>query len=47
MATEKTLKTRVVLKHDTEANWITAGNAANPFIPKIGEVIKQTRQTHD
>lgn len=39
MATEKTLKTRVVLKHDTEANWITAGNAANPFIPKKGEVI--------
>ena len=39
MATEKALKTRVVLKHDTEANWITAGNAANPFIPKKGEVI--------
>lgn len=39
MATEKTLKTRVVLKHDTEANWKTAGNAANPFIPKKGEVI--------
>ena len=39
MATEKTLKTRVVLKHDTEANWETAGKAANPFIPKKGEVI--------
>lgn len=39
MATEKTLKTQVVLKHDTEANWIRAGNAANPFIPKKGEVI--------
>lgn len=39
MATEKTLKTRVVLKHDTEANWETAGNATNPFIPKKGEVI--------
>lgn len=39
MATEKTLKTRVVLKHDTEENWMTAGNAANPFIPKKGEVI--------
>lgn len=39
MATEKTLKTRVVLKHDTEASWKTAGNAANPFIPKKGEVI--------
>ena len=39
MATEKTLKTRVVLKHDTEANWETAENATNPFIPKKGEVI--------
>ena len=39
MATEKTLKTRVVLKHDTEANWETAGNATNPFIPQKGEVI--------
>lgn len=39
MATEKTLKTRVVLKHDTEGNWETAGNATNPFIPKKGEVI--------
>ena len=39
MATEKILKTRVVLKHDTEANWITAGNATKPFIPKKGEVI--------
>ena len=35
MATEKTLKTRVVLKHDTEANW----NKATTFIPKKGEVI--------
>ena len=35
MATEKTLKTRVVLKHDTEANW----NKATNFIPKKGEVI--------
>ena len=32
---EKTLKTRVVLKHDTEANW----NKATNFIPKKGEVI--------
>ena len=39
MATEKTLKTRIVLKHDTEANWETAGNATNPFIPQKGEVI--------
>ena len=35
MATEKTLKTRVVLKHDAEANW----NKATTFIPKKGEVI--------
>lgn len=35
MATKKTLKTRVVLKHDTEANW----NKATTFIPKKGEVI--------
>lgn len=35
MATEKTLKTRVVLKHDTEANW----NKATTFIPLKGEVI--------
>ena len=35
MATEKTLKTRVVLKHDTEANW----NKATTFIPKKGEVL--------
>ncbi len=39
MATEKTLKTRVVLKHDIEANWEEAGKAANPFVPKKGEVI--------
>ena len=32
MATEKTLKTRVVLKHDTEANWDTAGKASILFI---------------
>lgn len=32
---EKTLKTRVVLKHDTEENW----NKATNFIPKKGEVI--------
>ena len=35
MATEKTLKSRVVQKHDTEANW----NKATTFIPKKGEVI--------
>lgn len=35
MATERTLKTRVVLKHDTEANW----DKATTFVPKKGEVI--------
>lgn len=35
MATERTLKTRVILKHDTEANW----NKATTFVPKKGEVI--------
>ena len=32
---EKTLKTRVINKHDTEANW----NKATSFIPKRGELI--------
>lgn len=32
---EKTLFTRVQLKHDVEENWVKAVN----FIPKIGEVI--------
>lgn len=32
---EKTLKTRVINKHDTEANW----NKATTFIPKSGEVV--------
>jgi len=35
MATERTLKTRVILKHDTEENW----NKATTFVPKKGEVI--------
>ena len=35
MATERTLKTRVILKHDTEANW----DKAITFVPKKGEVI--------
>lgn len=35
MATERTLKTRVILKHDTEANW----DKATTFVPKKGEVI--------
>lgn len=34
---EKILKARQVQKHDTEANWITAGT--NGFIPKKGEII--------
>ena len=35
MANQKTLKTRIVLKHDTEANW----NKATNFIPLKGEQI--------
>jgi hypothetical protein len=27
------------MKHDTEANWLAAGTATNPFIPKEGEII--------
>ena len=33
----KTLQTRIQLKHDTEANWKTAGN--NGFKPLAGELI--------
>ena len=33
----KTLQTRIQLKHDTNANWTTAGN--NGFIPLAGEII--------
>jgi len=33
--TEKTLKTRIVHKHDTDANWLKAVN----FTPKQGEII--------
>ena len=32
---EKSLNTRIQLKHDTEVNWDKATN----FIPKLGEVI--------
>ena len=32
MATEKNINARVILKHDTEANW----NSATNFIPKKG-----------
>ena len=35
MATEKNINTRVILKHDTEANW----NLATNFVPKKGELI--------
>lgn len=34
MAT-KTLQSRIIAKHDTEANWVKATN----FIPKLGEMI--------
>ena len=37
MATNKQINSRLQLKHDTEANWITAGE--NGFIPLAGEVI--------
>ena len=37
MATNKQINSRLQLKHDTEANWITAGE--NGFIPLVGEVI--------
>ena len=40
---EKTLKTRVIQKHDTEANWLLAIN----FTPKKGEIIIYDEdQTH-
>lgn len=32
---EKKLNTRIIHKHDTEANWLKATN----FIPKQGEII--------
>ena len=35
MATEKNINARVVLKHDTEANWLKA----TTFVPKKGELI--------
>lgn len=35
MATEKELKSRLLQKHDTEANW----NKAVNFVPKAGEII--------
>lgn len=39
MANETILAGRHVQKHDIEANWIKAGDAENPFIPKKGEII--------
>ena len=39
MANEKQINSRIQHKHDTEANWYTAGTATNPFIPKAGELI--------
>ena len=39
MAKNTTLKTRIQNRHDTEANWTTASNATNPFIPLKGEAI--------
>jgi hypothetical protein len=39
MANEKQINSRIQQKHDIEANWITAGNAEKPFIPKVAEII--------
>ena len=39
MATEKTIRTRIINKHETEANW----NKATTFIPKKGEIIVYDR----
>lgn len=35
MTNEKIIKARQVQKHDTEENWLKAGN----FVPKAGEII--------
>ena len=35
MANQKTVKTRIIAKHDTEVNW----NKATNFIPSLGEQI--------
>ena len=44
MADEKVLKTRIVNKHDTEANWLKA----TTFVPKAGELILyDPDSTHD
>lgn len=38
---EKQIKTRIINKHDTEANWIKAIN----FIPKQGEIVVYDKDT--
>ena len=41
---EKTVRTRIINKHDTEENWLKATN----FIPKQGElIIYDIDDTHD
>ena len=35
----KKISTRIVQKHDFEANWIRASESSNPFIPLKGELI--------
>ena len=48
MANEKQINSRIQMKHDTEANWISAGNATKPFVPRQGEVIiYDIDATHD
>ena len=39
MANETTLRSRLIQKHDIEANWKIAGEAEKPFVPKQAEVI--------
>lgn len=44
MATEKNISSRIIHKHDIEANW----NKANNFIPKAGEIIVYDKdETYD
>ena len=44
MATEKNISSRIIHKHDIEANW----NKATNFIPKAGEIIVYDRdETYD
>lgn len=48
MANEKPTNARLQMKHDIEANWIIAGNATNPFVPKPGElIIYDVDDSHD